>query len=106
MASGLIGNSTRPSSYTRYSIVTFPSWRALQDTAVQLLAKKPSGTVENAKREFRKVRSITIGGKSKLRDIWLGTTQGITVNNAITAFVMRFIVHIGIQKGVGSSNRP
>lgn len=53
MASGLIGNSARPSSYTRYSIVTFPSWRALEDTAKQLLVNKPSGTVEKAKNEFR-----------------------------------------------------
>ena len=52
MPSGLIQNAARPSSYDDYSIITFPSWKALEDVALQMIKEKPSGTVTRAKKEF------------------------------------------------------
>jgi len=66
MAASSIGYAARPSEYTNYSIMSFPSWRALQDFAYKVKEKMPNRIAEQANRNFKTyVESILRGTGDK-----------------------------------------
>ena len=64
MAAGSIGYASRPSyDYTNYTIMSFPSWRALQDFAFKIKEKMPSRIAEQANRNFKSYVENTLRGQ-------------------------------------------
>ena len=53
MAASSIGYAARPFQYTNYTIMSFPSWRALQDYAYKIKEKMPNRIAEEANRNFK-----------------------------------------------------
>ena len=53
MAASSIGYAARTFQYTNYTIMSFPSWRALQDYAYKIKEKMPNRIAEEANRNFK-----------------------------------------------------
>jgi hypothetical protein len=67
MAASSIGNAARPTSYTNYSIMSFPSWRALQDFAYKIKEKMPNRVVEEANRNFKTYVENALTGQGNIK---------------------------------------
>ena len=53
MAASLIGSSNAPRTYTDYTVMHFPDWRALQAFAMEVKTTNPSREVEEANENFK-----------------------------------------------------
>ena len=52
MSAKLIGEARSPSGYVHYTIMTFPSWRALDSFAKNIIQKRPSNAVAEANSNY------------------------------------------------------
>jgi hypothetical protein len=53
MSANSIGYRAQPKDYTKYTIMSFPNWRALQDFAYKIKEKMPNAVVEQANAAFK-----------------------------------------------------
>jgi BMFP domain-containing protein YqiC len=66
MSANSIGYRAQPFDYTKYSIMSFPNWKALEDFAYKVKEKMPNRIAEQANRNFKTyVENILNGQDNK-----------------------------------------
>jgi hypothetical protein len=84
MAASSIGYAARPSEYTNYSIMSFPSWRALQDFAYKIKEKMPNRVAEQANRNFKTYVESVLRGQGDKKAYGLFGKQPKTYEEAMS----------------------
>lgn len=84
MAASSIGYEARPRDYTKYSIMSFPSWRALQDFAYKVKEKMPNRIAEEANRNFKTYVENALRGQGDKKAYGLFGKQPKTYEEAMS----------------------